>query len=149
MGKNSKFEEIYDHDNLIYSLCDVVKMTRQLPNDRIAKRIVVIKIPHRVTEEYIAKKVGKLFRRERSIMLSVFYPSVDMKIKEGSNPRVVHCFGIYGVLEFHPDIRRVGDKMLKKNHDAKNGSLRHLVALDLRMDILLKKNCFIIFNHSL
>lgn len=143
MDENSKFEEIYDADKFIYSLRDVVKVARQLPNDRIAKRTVVIKIPHRVTEEYIAEKVEPLFRRTRSIMLSIFYPSIDMKIKEGSNPVIesVRCFGMYGVLEFHPDIKRVGDKMLKKLHDAEDGSLRHFVAIDLRMDILLEKGC--------
>lgn len=143
MHENSKFEEIYDADKFIYSLRDVVKVARQLPTDRIAKRTVVIKIPHRVTEEYIAEKVEPLFRRTRSIMLSIFYPSIDMKIKEGSNPVIesVRCFGMYGVLEFHPDIKRVGDKMLKKLHDAEDGSLRHFVAIDLRMDILLEKGC--------
>lgn len=143
IDESSKFEEIYDADKFIYSLRDVVKVARRLPNDRIAKRTVVIKIPHRVTEEYIAEKVEPLFRRTRSIMLSIFYPSIDMKIKEGLNPVLesVRCFGMYGVLEFHPDIKRVGDKMLKKLHDAEDGSLRHFVAIDLRMDILLEKGC--------
>lgn len=140
---NSKFEEIYDADKFINSLRDVVKVARQLPNDKTARRTVVIKIPHRVTEEYIAENVEPLFRRKRSIMLSIFFPSINMKIKEGSNPVIesVRCFGMYGVLEFQPEIQRVGDKMLKVFHDAGDGSLRHFVAIDLRMDILLEKGC--------
>lgn len=141
--ENSKFEEIYDADKFINSLRDVVKVARQLPNDKIARRTVLVKIPHRVTEEYIEENVEPIFRRKRSIMLSIFFQSIDMKIKEGSNPGIesVRCFGMYGVLEFHPDIRRVGDKMLKNLHDAGDGSLRHFVAIDLRMDILLEKGC--------
>ncbi|XP_057859978.1 protein MANNAN SYNTHESIS-RELATED 1 [Cryptomeria japonica] len=141
--ENSKFEQIYDADKFIDSLSGVVKVARQLPNNKIARKTVIVRIPHRVTEQYISENVEPLFRKKRSIMLSIVFPSIDMKIKQGSNSEMesIRCLGMYGALEFRPEIRMVGDKMLKKLRDAEDGSSRHFVAVDLRMDILLHRGC--------
>ncbi|KAH9304949.1 hypothetical protein KI387_009353, partial [Taxus chinensis] len=141
--ENSKFEQIYEPEKFMDSLSGVVKVARQVPNNKIARKTAVVRIPHRVTQEYIAENVELLFRKKRSIVLSIFFPSIDMKIKKGSKPDIesVRCLGMYGALEFQPQIRRVGDKMLKKLRDAEDGSARHFVAVDLRMDILLQRGC--------
>eukprot|EP01018_Ginkgo_biloba_P006524 Gb_29818 [translate_table: standard] len=141
-NSNSKFEQIYDADKFIASLDGVVKVARQLPN-KIARKTAVVRVPHRVTEEYVAENIEPIFRMKRSIKLTSFFPSMDMKIKQGAKPDIesVRCLAMYGTLEFHPQIQRVGDKMLRKLRDAGDGSARHFVAIDLRMDVLLQRGC--------
>ena len=65
--EDSKFEQIYDVDKFIDSLSGVVKVARQLPNNKITRKSAVVRIPHRVTEQYIAEYVKPLFIKKRSM----------------------------------------------------------------------------------
>ncbi|XP_075493083.1 protein MANNAN SYNTHESIS-RELATED 1-like isoform X1 [Primulina tabacum] len=141
-GDKRSFEDVYDVEKFIASLEGVVKVVKSQPSDVSARNLAVVKVPNRVTEEYIAENVEPVFRTKGNVRISTYFPSVNMKkTKEKTNTDSIACLAMFGTLEPQSGIREVVDSMIDRLKSASRKSNGQFVAVDLRVDILEKKGC--------
>ncbi|EPS57961.1 hypothetical protein M569_16856 [Genlisea aurea] len=143
-GDKRKFEDVYDTDKLIASLDGVVKVLKSQPASVSANDLAVVKIPNRVTEEYIARNVETEFRDKGNVRLVTYFPSANMKRSEGekkaSTADSVACLAMFESLVPQPEVQGVIDSVIDRLRSLSRES-GHFVAIDVRIDMLKKKGC--------
>lgn len=138
-GDKRNFEEVYDVEHFVKSLNGVVKVTKSQPSKR---NLAVVKVPSRVSEEYIVDNIEPIFRSKGNIRLATYFPSVNMKkLKDNSNIDAIACLGMFGTLELQPQVNGVVESMVERLRTLSRKSNGQFIAVDLRVDILEKKSC--------
>lgn len=118
----------------------VVKVAKSLPSKVVTGPVV--KVPSRVTEEYITDNIEPIFRSKGNIKLATYFPSVNMKkTKENSNIDSIACLGMFGTLELQPEVNGVVESMVERLKTLSRKSNGQFIAVDLRVDMLEKKGC--------
>ncbi|KAK6787359.1 hypothetical protein RDI58_015884 [Solanum bulbocastanum] len=141
-GDKRNFEDIYDVEHFVRSLDGVVKVTTTLPAEVSARNLAVVKVPNRVSEEYIAENIEPVFTSKGNIRLATYFPSVNMKkTKEKSNVDSIACMSMFGTLELQPEVNEVVESMVERLRTLSTKSKGQFIAVDLRVDILEKKSC--------
>ena len=75
-------------------------MLKDLPSHVSTHKIAAVKVPNRVTEDYIAQHVEPIYRSKGSVRLATYFPSINMKkAGEKSDADSVACLAMYGSLE--------------------------------------------------
>ncbi|KAL3375778.1 hypothetical protein AABB24_006968 [Solanum stoloniferum] len=139
-GEQRKFEHVYDVEQFVKKLDGVVKVAKSLPSKVITGPVV--KVPSRVTEEYITDNIEPMFRSKGNIRLATYFPSVNMKkTKENSNIDSIACLGMFGTLELQPEVNGVVESMVERLKTLSRKSNGQFIAVDLRVDMLEKKGC--------
>lgn len=136
------FEEIYDVEKFVKSLDGVVRVTKDPPAKLSTRNLAVVKVPNRVTEDYIAEHIEPIYRNKGTIKLATYFPSVNMKKtdKESSSDSVA-CLAMFGTLELQPEIKEVVDSMVERLRTLSRKSDGQFVAVDLRLELLEHKGC--------
>lgn len=137
-----KFEDIYDVDKLIKTLESVVKVVRKLPSHVSLRDIAIVKVPTRVAEDYIKEHIDPIFKSKGNIRVTTYFPSVNLrKSSQGAETDPVSCLAMFGSLELQPAVNELVESMIQrlKTHSKKSGG--RFIAIDLRVEILEKKNC--------
>lgn len=136
------FEEVYDVPKFVNSLDGVVRVAKKQPAKLSTKNLAVVKVPNRVTEDYIAEHVEPVYKKKGNIRLATYFPSVNMKkTDKKSNSNSVACLAMFGTLELQYEIREVVDSMVQRLKTLSRKSDGQFVAVDLRVDILQQKGC--------
>lgn len=78
-GDKRNFEDIYDVDVFMKSMEGVVKVVKDLPSHVTTKKIAAVKVPNRVTEDYIARHVEPIYRSKGNVRLATYFPSINMR----------------------------------------------------------------------
>ncbi|KAJ1429226.1 GDP-fucose protein O-fucosyltransferase [Sesbania bispinosa] len=141
-GDKRNFEDIYDVDAFMKSMEGVVRVTKDLPAHISTQKIAAVKVPNRVTEDYIAKHVEPIYRTKGNIRLATYFPSINMRKagKKGDTDSVA-CLAMYGSLELQPDMRDLVDSMVERLRTLSRNSDGQFIAVDLRVEMLDKKGC--------
>ncbi|PON53203.1 GDP-fucose protein O-fucosyltransferase [Parasponia andersonii] len=141
-GDQRSFEEIYDVEKFVRSLDGVVRVTKEPPAKLSTRNLAVVKVPNRVTEDYIAEHIEPIYRNKGTIKLATYFPSVNMKKtdKESSSDSVA-CLAMFGTLELQPEIQEVVDSMVERLRTLSRKSDGQFVAVDLRLELLEHKGC--------
>ncbi|KAK7325334.1 hypothetical protein VNO77_29496 [Canavalia gladiata] len=141
-GDKWNFEDIYDVDVFMKSMEGVVRVVKDLP-DRISTRnIAAVKVPNRVTEDYIAEHVEPIYRTKGNIRLATYFPSINMrKAGKKGNTDSVACLAMFGSLELQPEMHEVVDSMVERLRTLSRNSDGKFIAVDLRVEMLDKKGC--------
>ncbi|KAG8388468.1 hypothetical protein BUALT_Bualt02G0128900 [Buddleja alternifolia] len=141
-GDKSNFEDVYDVEKFIASLDGVVKVIKSQPSQVSPRTVAVVKVPNRVTEEYIAENIEPLFSAKGNIRIATHFPSVNMKRnREKTKTDSIACLAMFGTLEPQREIRKVIDSMIDRLRTVSRKSNGQFVAIDLRVDILEKRGC--------
>ncbi|KAL3335213.1 hypothetical protein AABB24_031422 [Solanum stoloniferum] len=141
-GDKRNFEDIYDVEHLVRSLDGVVKVATTQPAEVSARNLAVVKVPNRVSEDYIAENIEPVFTSKGNIRLATYFPSVNMKkTKEKSNVDSIACMSMFGTLELQPEVNEVVESMVERLRTLSAKSKGQFIAVDLRVDILEKKSC--------
>ncbi|XP_015894021.3 protein MANNAN SYNTHESIS-RELATED 1 [Ziziphus jujuba] len=141
-GDERSFEEVYDVPKFVNSLDGVVRVAKKQPASLSTKNLAVVKVPNRVTEDYIAEHVEPVYKKKGNIRLATYFPSVNMKkTDKKSNSNSVACLAMFGTLELQYEIREVVDSMVQRLKTLSRKSDGQFVAVDLRVDILQQKGC--------
>eukprot|EP01018_Ginkgo_biloba_P009605 Gb_05009 [translate_table: standard] len=140
---NGNFEKIYDTSNFILSLQNVVRVVGRLPDDMSSVNPTLISVPYRVTQDYIDEHIRPVFNQKTVIILNSFFPHVNTKAKESENPELeaVRCLVMYKAVRFHPQVLKLGDRILNRMREAGEMADGRFIALDLRVDLLQHKGC--------
>ncbi|XP_068652123.1 protein MANNAN SYNTHESIS-RELATED 1-like [Aristolochia californica] len=142
LGDKRNFADIYDIEKFEKSLDGVVKIAKDQPAEVATGKLAVVKIPNRLTEDYIAEHIEPQFRTKGNIRLVTFFPSVNMKIRETEKEAdSVTCLAMFGTLELQKEITETVDSMLARLRTLSRRSDGQFVAVDLRVDILQGKGC--------
>ncbi|KAK4719092.1 hypothetical protein R3W88_017430 [Solanum pinnatisectum] len=141
-GDKRNFEDIYDVEHFVRSLDGVVKVATTQPAEVSARNLAVVKVPNRVSEDYIAENIEPVFTSKGNIRLATYFPSVNMKkMKEKSNVDSIACMSMFGTLELQPEVNEVVESMVERLRTLSAKSKGQFIAVDLRVDILEKKSC--------
>ncbi|XP_048428512.1 protein MANNAN SYNTHESIS-RELATED 1 [Pyrus x bretschneideri] len=141
-GDERNFDEIYDVEKFISSLDGVVKVVKKRPGKLSTRNLAAVKVPNRVTEDYIVEHVEPIYRSKGNIRLATYFPSVNMKKTEAkSSSDSVACLGMFGTLELQQEISEVVESMVERLKTLSRKSDGQFVAVDLRVDILEKNGC--------
>ncbi|KAG8057265.1 hypothetical protein GUJ93_ZPchr0002g24623 [Zizania palustris] len=82
LGKRRKFGDMYDVDKFMMSLDGVVKVIHSLPDEVTAKKPAVIRVPNRVTEEFITETIAPIFQRNNYLRLATIISSTELLEKK-------------------------------------------------------------------
>lgn len=129
-------------DKLVKSLESVVKVVKKLPSHVSLRDIAIVKVPSRVAEDYIKEHIDPIFKSKGNIRVTTYFPSVNLrKSSQGAETDPVSCLAMFGSLELQPGVNELVESMIQrlKTHSKKSGG--RFIAIDLRVEILEKKNC--------
>ncbi|KAK7372155.1 hypothetical protein VNO80_05525 [Phaseolus coccineus] len=141
-GDKRNFEDIYDVDVFMKSMEAVVRVVKDLPSHISTHKIAAVKVPNRVTEDYIAKHVEPIYRSKGSVRLATYFPSINMrKAGKKSDADSVACLAMYGSLELQQETNDLVDSMVERLKTLSRKSDGQFVAVDLRVEMLDKKGC--------
>lgn len=137
------FGDIYDIEKFVSSLDGVVKVVKTQPSELSSKNLAVLRIPNRVTEDYIVENIVPVFKSKGNVRLATYFPSVNMKkgIAEQEEKVTVGCLAMFGTLELQPEVREVVDSMVDRLKTLSQKSDGQFVAVDVRLDMLNHKGC--------
>ncbi|KAF3518021.1 hypothetical protein DY000_02059250 [Brassica cretica] len=137
-GDEMNFEDIYDADKLVKSVESVVKVVKKLPSHVSLRDIAIVKVPTRVAEDYIKEHIDPIFKSKGNIRVTTYLPSVNLrKSSLDAETDPVSCLAMFGSLELQPGVSDLVESMIQrlKKSDGR------FIAIDLRVEILEKKNC--------
>lgn len=117
-------------------------MVKDLPSHVTTKKIAAVKVPNRVTEDYIARHVEPIYRSKGNVRLATYFPSINMRKsgKKGDTDSIA-CLSMYGSLELQPEIHDLVDSMVERLRTLSRKSDGQFIAVDLRVEMLNKKGC--------
>ncbi|XP_054779909.1 protein MANNAN SYNTHESIS-RELATED 1-like [Prosopis cineraria] len=141
-GDRRNFEEIYDVDAFMKSMEGVVRVVKDLPDYISSRNIAAVKVPNRVTEDYIAARVEPIYRSKGNIRLATNFPSINMRKggKKGDSDSVA-CLAMFGSLELQLEIHELIELIVERLRTLSQNSDGRFIAVDLRVDILDGKGC--------
>uniref|UniRef100_A0A0E0E8J2 O-fucosyltransferase family protein n=1 Tax=Oryza meridionalis TaxID=40149 RepID=A0A0E0E8J2_9ORYZ len=143
LGKRRKFEDMYDVDKFMTSLDGVVKVVHSLPNAVSSKKPAVVRVPNRVTEEFITGTIEPIFQRNNYLRLATIFSSVSLKQKESGNKDLdsTACLAMFSGLQLKPEFSAVAKHMLDRLKEISEKSDGMVIAIDLQTELLEKKIC--------
>ena len=119
-----------------------MKVVKQLPSEISPKKISAVKVPNRVTQDYISEHVEKIFKKSGNIRLATYFPSVNMKKSSASSDGdSVPCLAMFGTLELQPEISEVIESMIERLKTLSRKSNGQFIAVDLRIEMLGENGC--------
>lgn len=143
-GDWRNFGDIYDIEKFVSSLEGVVKVVKSQPSELSSKNLAVLRIPNRVTDDYIKENIEPVFKTKGNVRLATYFPSVNMKkskIELENERNSVGCLAMFATLELQPEVREVVDSMVERLKTLSRKSDGQFVAVDVRLDMLDNKGC--------
>lgn len=136
------FQEIYDIDVFMKSMEGVVRVVKDLPDHISSQNVAAVKVPNRVTEDYIGARIEPIYRSKGNIRLATYFPSINMRKggKKGDTDSVA-CLAMFGSLELQPELHELIESMVQRLRTLSQKSDGRFVAVDLRVDMLDGKGC--------
>uniref|UniRef100_A0A6I9RJC4 O-fucosyltransferase family protein n=1 Tax=Elaeis guineensis var. tenera TaxID=51953 RepID=A0A6I9RJC4_ELAGV len=143
LGQKKNFEDMYDSDKFMRSMDGVIKIVKEVPAEVATEKPAVVRVPNRVSEDFIMANVEPIFRTKNYLRLATFFPSINMKVREKRNDDLdsTACLAMFSSLELKPEIYEVAERMVERLKTISRKSDSHFIAVDLRVDILEKKSC--------
>ncbi|XP_073099013.1 protein MANNAN SYNTHESIS-RELATED 1-like [Elaeis guineensis] len=143
LGQKKNFEDMYDADKFMRSLDGVIRMVKEVPAEVATEKPPVVRVPNRVSEDFITENIEPVFRTKSYLRLAIFFPSINMKVGERRNNDLdsTACLAMFGSLELKPEIYEVADRMVERLRTLSHKPDDQFIAVDLRVDILEKKRC--------
>jgi hypothetical protein len=137
------FDKIYDVGNFISSLSDVVRVVGRIPDDVRAITPTVIKMPCKVTSEYIREMVAPILKKNMFIQLKVTTSTLCLRAEGPSDEdmEAIRCLVTYESLKFHPQVQKLGERVVSRVREAGEPSGGRFVAIYLHADALKQKGC--------
>ncbi|KAF7059623.1 hypothetical protein CFC21_066502 [Triticum aestivum] len=82
LGKSRKFQDMYDVEKFKMNLDGVVKVVDKLPAELTTKKPAVIRVPNRVTEDFILDTIQPAFQKNSFLRLAIIFSSMLGRLKE-------------------------------------------------------------------
>ena len=130
-------------NNFISSLNDVVRVVGRVPDDIRTMTPTVVKVPCKVTYEYIKENVIPIFKKSVFIQLKVTTSTSCLKPEEASDEEAeaIRCLVTYASLKFHPQVQKLGERVINRVREAGEPSGGRFIAIYLHVDALKQRGC--------
>ncbi|KAI5077244.1 hypothetical protein GOP47_0007843 [Adiantum capillus-veneris] len=134
------FSKLYDADNFVSSLNGVVQVVARLPAKWQKVKPEIVKVPYKVTLEYIEEKVKPVFSEKNVVQITSVH-STFSSVKDSSmgEMQAIRCLVTYSALQLHPKVKELGEKAMNSLIEV-SGS-QQFIAVDLRVDMLHQLGC--------
>ncbi|KAJ3676863.1 hypothetical protein LUZ60_002587 [Juncus effusus] len=144
LGHKRSFDDIYDVENFISTLNNIIKVKKEVPADVAGRQPTLIRVKNRISEDQIAKMILPTFRNNNYIRLAISFQSMSFKPKELYNDKYLlasSCVAMFEALKFQNELLQMGEIMIQRLRSL--GS-KQFVAVDLKVDCtdFLAKRCF-------
>ncbi|KAM3258519.1 hypothetical protein ACQJBY_050344 [Aegilops geniculata] len=143
LGKSRKFQDMYDVEKFKMNLDGVVKVVDKLPAEWTTKKPAVIRVPNRVTEDFILDTIQPAFQKNSYLRLAIIFSSVSLKPKGTNNKDLdsTACHAMFTGLKLNAEYSEVTEQMLGRLKELSQKSDGRVLAVDMRTDLLEKKTC--------
>lgn len=138
---NDGFSKIYDIDNFVASLKDVVRIVARLPEVLGSVYPANVKVPYKVRPEYIHDTVQPVFNKKRLIQITSIFSAADPMLKDDSTEEMqaIRCLVTYSALQFHRRVTELGEQVVSSMREASDNN--RFIAIDLRVNLLNQTGC--------
>ncbi|KAJ1439836.1 GDP-fucose protein O-fucosyltransferase [Sesbania bispinosa] len=134
-GYNMSLGDIYDAESVLNRLDGLVRVTRTLPAQFSNGSPPIVRVPNRVSEDYILKKVKPIYKAKGIVQIESYFPSVNATMA-GKNESMesVACQAMFGTLQFQSEIQEVAESVVQQLKAwSQDGQF---IAVDLRAEVL-------------
>ncbi|CAL0304768.1 unnamed protein product [Lupinus luteus] len=147
-GYTMSLGDIYDVQEFLNSLDGLVRVTRTQPTLVSKGNPPLVRVPSRVTQDYIVKKVQPIYKAKGIVKIESYFPSVDA-ISVGNKNKNMNsfaCQGMFGTLKLKAEIKEVVESIVQnlQSWSQNNGQF---IAVDLRNEVL-EKECNIRYERG-
>ncbi|GFY80518.1 O-fucosyltransferase family protein [Actinidia rufa] len=126
-------EKIYNEKRFVKSLDGIVRIAKDLPPELSVEKLIVVRVPNRVSEAYIATNIEPLFKTKGNLSLETHFPSSTMmNAKEFEYFDSLSCLAMFGTLELQSELKEVIGLMAERLRALSQKSNGQFVAVDLR-----------------
>lgn len=134
---------MYNVEKFMKSLDGVVTIVKEAPPEVAVRKPAVVRVPNRMSEDFIVKNVEPIFRSRSYLRLAIIFPSINLKpmAKQNNDLDSTSCLAMYGSLELKPEVLRVADMTVERLRFLSHKSNGKFVAVDLRVDVLESNHC--------
>ncbi|KAJ9537561.1 LOW QUALITY PROTEIN: hypothetical protein OSB04_030294 [Centaurea solstitialis] len=140
-GDRRNFGDIYDIEKFVSSLDGVVKVVKTQPSELTSKNLAVLRIPNRVTEDYISENVEPKQGKHKAGHLLPFSEHEKGQERTRQREKLSGMLGHVRNLELQPEVQEVVDSMVERLKTLSRKSDGQFVAVDLRLEMLDNKGC--------
>lgn len=116
-------------------------MVGRLPIGINVTREYFVKIPVRVSPEYVNQVLRPKLEERRVIVINSFSSASEGMQNEDRTMQAVRCLASYHALQFSYPVQKLGERMVNRMKEAGLGFGGHFVAVDLRLDRLQEREC--------
>ncbi|KAK7273473.1 hypothetical protein RIF29_14523 [Crotalaria pallida] len=138
-GYTMSFVDIYEVQEFLNSLDGLVRVTRTQHAHVSKGNPPIVRVPSRVSEDYIVKKVQPIYKAKGIVKIESYFPSIDGTIAGNKNNKLnsFACQAMFGTLKLKPEIEQVVESMVQNLHtwSQNNGQF---IAIYLRSEVLEK-----------
>lgn len=119
-----------------------MRVTRTLPPQVSNVNPPIVKVPNRVSEDYIEKKVKPIYKSKGIVKTESYFPSSVNATIAGNKKNVdsFACQAMFGTLQLQSEIEEVAESIVQKLQTWSKDSNGQFIAVDLRSEVL-KKEC--------
>lgn len=134
---------MYDVEKFLNSMDGIVKITKEIPAEIATGKPAVVRVPNRVTEDFIVKEIEPIFQTKSYLRLATSFPSINLRLNDKQNDDLdtTTCLAMFGSLELKTEIQEVAEQMVLRLQTLSHKSDGKFIAVDLRVDVLEKKGC--------
>ncbi|KAI9112512.1 hypothetical protein K1719_016435 [Acacia pycnantha] len=152
-GYTMNFGDIYDVQKFLDSLNGIVKVTRTQPPQASNGNLTTVKVPNRVTEDYIERIVKPIYQTKGTLRIETTFPSslINSTImassdKEGKMNPIV-CKAMFGsLLQLQQEVQEVVASMVQNLRTWSQYLNGTFIAVDLKTEMCNaqrgRKSCY-------
>ncbi|KAK6131659.1 hypothetical protein DH2020_034673 [Rehmannia glutinosa] len=142
LGEKRRFVEIYNVDKFIASLNGVVRVDKNPPAESSnEKKLHIVRVPNRVSEDYIASNIKPIFQSKRNLkIVTYFNSSPKIMEKENHQSNAYQCLATFESLKLQHDLQELADSMVGTLRSLSAKMNGRFIAIDLRVEMLGKKS---------
>lgn len=138
-GEKMKFGDIYDVDTFVRSLKGVVRVDKNPPAELSDVKHPIVRVPDRVSSDFIASKIDPIFRSRRNLKIVTYYNSSRGKDDEQST--TYQCTAMFESLKLQSELQQLVDSMVGTLRSLSHKTRGRYIAVDLRVDMLKRRIC--------
>lgn len=114
----------------------LVRVTSAQPPQASNGNPPIVKVPNRVSEDYIVKKVKPIYKSKGIVKIESYFPSANATLMAGNkkNRDPVACQAMFGTLQLQSEIQEVAEFMVQKLENWSQDSNGPFIAVDLRTE---------------
>lgn len=123
------------------SLEGIIEVVKDYPFEEPRQKIVTMKVPNRISKEFITTNIGPIFKRHKNLRISSYFTSSILKnSQENKFFSPYECLAMFGGLELQKELQESVYLMVRTlQHLGSNGKF---IAVDLEdADQVMKNNC--------